>query len=78
MSSIVFFIKHIVTEYAKLINYPHLKVLNRPVKRLETSAYNGYLNNKKTDFIKTYDDAHFHRNYFTNLQLILDAEKQVR
>lgn len=66
------------TMYAKLINYPHLKVLNRPIKRLETSVYNAYLNNKENDFIKGYDDVHFHRNYFTNLQLILDAEKQLR
>jgi hypothetical protein len=65
------------TMYAKLINYPHLKILNRPIKRLETWTYQSHLDNKETDFIKDYDDAHFHRNYFTNSQLISDAEKQL-
>lgn len=63
--------------YSKLINYPNLKVLNRPIKRLELSLFMKYLNDNKTSFIKNYDDAHFHRNYKNNYHLIMDAEKQL-
>jgi len=63
--------------YSKLINYVNLKVLNRPLKRLEINNYRDYLNNNYTNFINYYDDVHFHRNYFTNEELILDAENQI-
>lgn len=63
--------------YKKLINYEHLKILNRSIKRLEVSIYYNHLNNKDTNFISEYDDAHFHRSYFNNIELILDAEKQL-
>jgi hypothetical protein len=63
--------------YKKLINYQHLKVLNRPIKRLEIDMYKNHLNNRDINFISNYDDAHFHRNYSNNLSLILDAEKQI-
>jgi len=57
--------------------YPHLKVLNRPLKRLEMSMYKLHLRRGDTNFICKYDDAHFHRNYENNLPFILDAEKQL-
>jgi hypothetical protein len=61
--------------YKKLINYKHLKVLNRPIKRLEVPIYNYHMKNNHENFIKYYDDCHFHRNYKTNEKLILHAEK---
>lgn len=63
--------------YSKLINYPNLHVLNRPIRRLETWMYASHLSNGHLNFTQHYDDAHFHRNYSNNLQYILDAEKQI-
>jgi len=57
--------------YKQLINYPNLRVLNRPIKRLE--MYNWCYNLSIFD----YDDAHFHRNYFNNIKFIKEAEKQL-
>lgn len=67
-----------LTMYNKLIGYPHLKVLNRPIKRLEMFMYRRHLQFQHTNFIGKYDDAHFHRNYDNNLPLILDAERQLK
>ncbi len=64
--------------YAKLIHYPHLKVLNRPIKRLETWMYDAHLARGETSFINNYDDAHFHRSYPNNVTRILDAERQLK
>ena len=58
--------------YAMLIPYPHLKVLDRPLKRLEMWDFNA-----GTD-IRNYHDAHFHRSYADNEQRILMAEAQMR
>jgi len=63
--------------YKKLINYPHLIVLNRPIRRLEMEMYRNHIINKDTNFISEYDDAHFHRNFSNNLEFILDAERQL-
>ena len=63
--------------YNNLINYENLKILNRPIKRLEVDMYYHHLNNGDKDFVKNYDDCHFHRNYYNNENLILDAEKQL-
>ena len=63
--------------YNRLINYEGLKVLNRPINRLEVGGYHHHLNIGDTQFISRYDDAHFHRSYYANEQLILDAEKQL-
>ncbi len=60
-----------------LINYENLKILNRPIKRLEVEMYKEHLKNGDKNFISLYDDAHFHRNYFDNETLIIDAEKQL-
>lgn len=52
--------------YNNLINYPNLKVLNRPIRRLEMNKCKKYLNNKNNTFIHKYDDVHFHRSYLKN------------
>jgi hypothetical protein len=64
--------------YKNLINYPSLKVLNRPLKRLEVYMYLNHIKNNDINFIYKYDDVHFHRNYFNNETLILDAERQLK
>ena len=63
--------------YAKLINYPHLKILNKPIKRLEVSEFKSRLRKGEIDFIKYYDDVHFHRSYKNNEYLILHTEKNL-
>jgi len=65
--------------YSHLIKYPHLQVLNRPIKRLEVNMYKHHINIGKTDtnFIRCYDDVHFHRSYISNEPLIIHAEKQL-
>lgn len=63
--------------YSKLFNYENLKVLNRPLKRLEVYMYKYHLQNNNTNFINHYDDCHFHRNFLLNETLILDAQKQL-
>ena len=63
--------------YNKLINYEYLRILNRPIKRLDFSIYYEHLNNKDNNFISQYDDAHFHRSYFDNIEFILYAEKKL-
>lgn len=63
--------------YKNLSTYEHLKVLERPIKRLETWMYRDHLAKGHTNFTKEYDDAHFHRHYFNNEDIILDAENQL-
>ena len=63
--------------YKQLINYEHLKVLNRPIKRLEMSDYKNHLLRNNTNFLRYYDDAHFHRSYHDNVHLIRDAVNQL-
>lgn len=63
--------------YKKLIDYPNLKVLNRPIQRLEMYKYINHLERGDEKFIANYDDAHFHRSYINNEHLILNAEKQL-
>jgi hypothetical protein len=63
--------------YKNLINYKNLKVLNRQIKRLHIDEYKIHLLRNDKNFINNYDDCHFHRDYFSNEQLILDAERQL-
>ena len=63
--------------YKKLINYEHLKVLNRPLKRLDVDIYENHLKNKDENFVKNYDDAHFHRSCFKYEPLILHAQENI-
>jgi len=63
--------------YKKLHKYINLRVLNKPIKRLETLTYKTHINNNDKNFYMDYDDAHFHRNYENNKNLIKNAEKQL-
>ena len=63
--------------YQRLIYYENLKVLNRPIKRLEVDDYKNHIERKDENFIKNYDDAHFHRSYCDNEHYILNAESQL-
>ena len=63
--------------YKTLINYEHLKVLNRCVRRLEVNHYKTLLNSNRNNFIHEFDDMHFHRSYQNNETLILNAEQQL-
>jgi len=63
--------------YNNLINYPFLKVLNRPIKRLETCDYINNIKNGDINFISKYDDCHFHRSFIKNKFLIENAENQL-
>ena len=63
--------------YKALIQYPHLKVLNRPIKRLETNIFRMHLRNNHTNFISQYDDFHAHRSYLANESFIANAGKQL-
>jgi hypothetical protein len=63
--------------YNFAIQYPYLKVLNKPLKRLEMWDYKRFLGEGRINFVSEYDDCHFHRNYLENEILIQDAEKQL-
>jgi len=65
------------TMYNHLIHYPHLKVLQRPLHRLEIASYKNHLTCGDTNFVLSYDDVHFHRSYEENAALIADAERQI-
>jgi len=63
--------------YKYLIDYPYLKVLNKPIRRLEMYMYEEHLKKNDTKFIHLYDDSHFHRNFKKNENFILNAENQL-
>ena len=63
--------------YKYLIKYSNLKILNKPIKRLEVSMYIDHLKNNVKKFIFNYDDCHFHRNFEKNRILIENAENQL-
>jgi hypothetical protein len=63
--------------YSTLTKYPHLKVLNRPIKRLEVNIFQYHLRMNHTNFVGLYDDFHAHRNFSSNESLILNAEAQL-
>lgn len=63
--------------YKYLINYPNLKVLNRPLRRLEVNIYHKHINNTDNNFLDRYDDIHFHRSYQNNEKIILHAKNQL-
>jgi hypothetical protein len=62
--------------YERLIRYPHLKVLNRPIRRLEVSVYRQRLK-KESSFLHEYDDCHFHRDFAGTRDLIQNAERHI-
>lgn len=63
--------------YKYLIKYPYLKVLNRPIRRLEVQDHIKHLKLNHKNFISNYDDAHYHRSYCKNINLINNAEQQL-
>lgn len=63
--------------YSKLIKYPHLKVLNRPIKRLEMYILKSHIMNNYKNYISYYDDGHYHRSYLKNEKLIEITEKEL-
>lgn len=63
--------------YSHLIKYPNLKVLNRPIKRLEMDMFLKHIHNGDKNFLSFYDDAHFHRSYKNNEDLILYAQNNL-
>lgn len=63
--------------YSNLINYPHLKILNRTIKHLTLKQYKYYLHKNVNYFIHLYDDCHFHRDFISNNHFIIDAEHQL-
>ena len=63
--------------YTYLIKYPNLRVLKRPIKRLEIGDYKNFIKSGISNFEKNFDDAHFHRSYIKNVDLILNAEKNI-
>jgi len=63
--------------YNTLKDDSRLRILNRPIKRLEMDEFVERLQNGETNFVGEYDDAHFHRSYYQNEQLILNAEAQM-
>jgi hypothetical protein len=58
--------------YNKLIDYSHLKILNKKINRLEVNMYRHLLNINYNDglFIHLYDDIHLHRSFTNNRDLI--------
>ena len=63
--------------YKTVHNYEHLIILNRPIKRLEVCAYIYHLNNNHCNFIKNYDDIHFHQSYQLHEVLINHALTEI-
>ncbi len=59
--------------YAHAENYPRLTVLERPLRRLEVNDYIAHLERGDTDFVKTYDDIHYHESFIRNQTLIQHA-----
>ncbi len=59
--------------YKTVHSYENLKLLNRPIKRLEVFQYINHLNNNDRNFIKNYDDIHFHQSFIRNELLIKHA-----
>lgn len=59
--------------YKNLINYSNLKILKRPIKRLEKWLFNSMFKKKKLSL--DFNDFHCHRSFHKNLIMILTVEK---
>lgn len=59
--------------YKTLINYPSLKILRRPIKRLEKWTFLKIIRTKNKTF--DYNDIHFHRSFKSNQYLISVLER---
>jgi hypothetical protein len=70
--------QHNLYHYA--LSYPKLKHLKRCPRRLEIWDYERFLHGKifpKKQFIQHFDDAHFHRDFQSNIEYIEDARRQI-
>lgn len=63
--------------YKYLINYPHLQILKRPIKRIEQNYIATMFMYKKKIKFEDYDDIHFHRSFIRNEKLILYTENEI-
>lgn len=66
-----------VVMYNVLHDYTHLKVLDRHPRRLECNVCENYLRSGNKNYMKNYDDMHFHRSFSNNVHLIADVERQL-
>ena len=66
-----------VLMYNKLINYSHLKVLNRIPRRLEYDNIKSHIFKNDEIFFTGYDDGHFHRRYDLHKFMIQDIKNQI-
>lgn len=62
---------------SSLRKYENLVILNKIANRLEMRDYKKKLENNETNFVKNYDDIHFHRSFTDNEELINNAKKQL-
>jgi len=62
---------------SKLLNFSKLHILNKPIKRLEVRKYYSFLQQNNNNFLHLFDDAHFHRSFSKNKQLIEHAAHQL-
>jgi hypothetical protein len=62
--------------YKSLINNSNLKVLNKPIKRLETWDFRNMIKRKNINL--NFDDIHFHRSFQKNIGLISFLEKLLK
>lgn len=63
--------------YRSVIHYESLKVLHRPIKRLEVWDYIKHIRSDDTNFVSKYDDIHFHESYNDNEELIRHALTEI-
>ena len=63
--------------YNKLINYPHLKILNRPLNRLEMNNFHKHMENEAGFNVSIYDDIHVHRDFNSNESYISCVQEKI-
>jgi hypothetical protein len=65
------------TLFAAATQYPYFVQLDRRIRRLEMPQFRAMMQTGQTDFYCDYDDAHFHRSFHTNEDLIYEALRQL-
>jgi hypothetical protein len=63
--------------YRIAVNYPHLRELRRPLRRLDWPDMDRHLAHGDDRYTHLYDDAHFHRNFDAHARRIADVVRQV-
>lgn len=59
--------------YKHAETYPKIHILNKVPRRLEVWDYKDHLERGDCDFVKSYDDIHFHESFIRNEPLIAHA-----